>query len=430
MEILIVDDNQDNKMTIELLLEEFENLNIDEANDGEEALNKCKSKKYDLIFMDIMMPKMDGIAATKEIRKFDKKTMIIAISALDEEKSKEEMIINGAEDFITKPIDSKLFIKRVENYLEILKYRGTKSYDYEAINLFNKEVYNKSVIFRVFDNSSLSYFWEYFLSDEDKKVYKLSEGIRVLYALGAWLIKKGEKFTFIDEESDDCHYITQSGLGGIKEHIVKKLLIKHFDSKAFLIKDGVLSIKMNKISPQNAILKKESIRMDSEKEAVLRQSFTEKTTAKQFVKSSAIDLMDKIESLEDLEDRLDKELFSLENKKPTIDVYMLLADGFEEYNELIRLLIEFQSIVFALSSLAEFLRTIDKYNLNEKNEKKIILLLTNILLDLSNWRKTIFIEQQTNDIHYLDSSLLSSCLQIEMIVKEKEIEQEDDLELF
>lgn len=429
MEILIVDDNQDNKMTIELLLEEFENLNIDEASDGEEALNKCKNKKYDLVFMDIMMPKMDGITATKEIRKFDKKVMIIAISALDEEKSKEEMIINGAEDFITKPIDSRLFIKRVENYLEILKYRGTKSYDYEAINLFNKEVYNKSVIFRVFDNSSLSYFWEYFLSDEDKKVYKLSEGIRVLYALGAWLIKKGGKFTFIDEESDDCRYITQTELKEI-EHIVKKLLIKHFDSNAFLIKDGVLSIKMNKIKPQTDAHKKEFIKIDSEKEAVLRQSFSEKITAKQFVKSSAIDLMDKIESLEDLEDRLDKELFSLENKKPTIDVYMLLADGFEEYNELIRLLIEFQSIVFALSSLVEFLRTIDKYNLNEKNEKKIILLLTNILLDLSNWRKTIFIEQQTNDIHYLDSSLLSSCLQIEMIVKEKEIEQEDDLELF
>ena len=61
----------------------------------------------------------------------------------------------------------------------------------------------------------------------------------------------------------------------------------------------------------------------------------------------------------------------------------------------------------------------------------MVLLLTNMISDLSSWRKTIFIKQEANDIHYLDSSLLSSCLQIEMIFNENDIDEEDDgLELF
>ena len=61
----------------------------------------------------------------------------------------------------------------------------------------------------------------------------------------------------------------------------------------------------------------------------------------------------------------------------------------------------------------------------------MVLLLTNMVSDLASWRKTIFIDRQANDVHYLDSSLLSSCLQIEMIFNENEIEEEDDgLELF
>jgi two-component system chemotaxis response regulator CheY len=65
------------------------------------------------------------------------------------------------------------------------------------------------------------------------------------------------------------------------------------------------------------------------------------------------------------------------------------------------------------------------------NVKLFTSLLLSVLEDLSNWRDTIFIKQQTNDIHYLDSSLLNSCLQIENILDDKELDSdENDLELF
>ena len=66
------------------------------------------------------------------------------------------------------------------------------------------------------------------------------------------------------------------------------------------------------------------------------------------------------------------------------------------------------------------------------HKNKFSLLFLHLLDDISEWRKNIFILQEANDVHYLDSSLLSSCLQIQSIFEKKDVAQddEDDFELF
>lgn len=425
--VLIVDDNQDNKMTLELLLEDFEGLELDDASDGQEALDKCRKKHYDLIFMDLMMPVMDGIEATQRIREFDKKAMIIAVTALDDEKSKEKMILYGAEDFIVKPIDSQVFTKRVKNYLEILHYRQNRSYDNEAVNLFDKQVYNRSTILRVFDLASLSEFWEYFLSKQNKVAYGMSDGVRVLYAFGAWLLKNGRRFTYVSEESDEYLYLSQTDLDNISESVIKHLLIKHYPEGSYLIKEGLLTLRLPKVEKRPET--KQHKALSSDEQQVLRKTHFDKTTAAEFVRDSAIGLMDKIEALEELEDRIDQQLFEMEGHTITKEEFCSVADALEVYNEVIDAMIEFQHLAFAIESLIEFLRKLDENKLKDEKTKKMILLLTNMISDLASWRKTIFIKQEANDIHYLDSSLLSSCLQIEMIFNDKEIKEEDENEL-
>lgn len=66
--ILIVDDNENNRLSLQLLLEELQDIHINEAQNGEEAIAFCKHTPVDLIFMDIMMPIMDGIEATAAIK--------------------------------------------------------------------------------------------------------------------------------------------------------------------------------------------------------------------------------------------------------------------------------------------------------------------------------------------------------------------------
>ncbi len=432
MDVLVVDDNRDNTLTLELLLEDFTNLRIEEAKNGQEAVEMCRKKHYHLIFMDLMMPVMDGIEATRLIREFDKKSMIIAVTALDDDESKEKMILYGAEDFIVKPIDSRVFHKRVENYLEILRYRHEKSYDNEAINLFDKKVYNRSTVIRVFDAASLSEFWEYFLANEKKNAYGLSEGVRILYALGAWQVRNGRRFTYVGEESDDFYYITQEGLDTISESIIRHLLLKHYPEGAFLIGDGLLSIRLPKVGKGISEAGTGVMAtMDTDTQSILRKGHENKIPASEFVRDSAIGLMDKIEALESLEDEVDATLFEMEKSGAGKEQFCDVAAKLAEYNEVIEAMIEFQHLAFAIGSLITFIKNLDDAALTEERSRKMVVLLTNMLSDLASWRKTIFIEQEANDIHYLDSSLLSSCLQIEMIFEEpSDADGDDDLELF
>lgn len=100
--ILVVEDNLVNQ-ELALIYLNMLNCNCDLANNGEEALVKLSRQSYDLILMDIQMPKMDGITATLEIRKTNKVTPIVAMSAHALSKEKEKCFKIGMNDYIAKP---------------------------------------------------------------------------------------------------------------------------------------------------------------------------------------------------------------------------------------------------------------------------------------------------------------------------------------
>jgi len=117
--ILIVDDNVVNLTVARGLLVPIRG-NIDIAKSGKEALQLIKTKKYDLIFMDHMMPEMDGIEATHIIReKYPdySSVPIIALTANAMSGVKEQFIAEGMNDFVPKPIEVKVLLDKVREYL-------------------------------------------------------------------------------------------------------------------------------------------------------------------------------------------------------------------------------------------------------------------------------------------------------------------------
>lgn len=114
--ILIVDDEAKIR---EVLAEyaEFEGFESDQAADGMEAVNKCKNNDYDIILMDIMMPKLDGYSAVKEIRKF-KDIPVIMLSARGEEYDKLFGFEIGADDYVVKPFSPKEVMARINAVLK------------------------------------------------------------------------------------------------------------------------------------------------------------------------------------------------------------------------------------------------------------------------------------------------------------------------
>jgi two-component system, OmpR family, alkaline phosphatase synthesis response regulator PhoP len=114
--ILIVDDNDLNRKLFENLLGQI--YSFESAKNGQEALDKTQSEKFDLILMDIQMPQMDGISAMKKIRLnpgID--CPIIAVTAFAEANERNTFLNEGFDEFILKPIRPREFLKTIQGLL-------------------------------------------------------------------------------------------------------------------------------------------------------------------------------------------------------------------------------------------------------------------------------------------------------------------------
>ena len=117
--ILIVEDNKINAETLKLFLKE-KNYNVDIVENGLEAFNRLYKVEYDLILMDIQMPILNGIEATKQIRgiKGKEKIPIIAVSAYARSEEIDFFYKNGIDDFISKPIKREELYKKINKIMK------------------------------------------------------------------------------------------------------------------------------------------------------------------------------------------------------------------------------------------------------------------------------------------------------------------------
>ena len=120
--ILVVDDEAKIRMIIKEYAE-FEGYEVAEAADGMEAVDKAKSDSFDIIIMDVMMPRLDGYSAVKEINK-SKKTPVIMLSARGEEYDKLFGFEIGVDDYVVKPFSPKELMARIKAVLN--RSNGTK----------------------------------------------------------------------------------------------------------------------------------------------------------------------------------------------------------------------------------------------------------------------------------------------------------------
>ncbi len=142
--LLVVDDESKIRAVIREY-SEFEGYEVDEASDGMEALGLVKLNDYDLIIMDVMMPKLDGFSACKEIRKI-KDTPIIMLSARGEEYDKLFGFELGVDDYVVKPFSPKELMARVNAIISrrsagaAVKADDVLVFDGLAINMPAREV--------------------------------------------------------------------------------------------------------------------------------------------------------------------------------------------------------------------------------------------------------------------------------------------------
>ncbi|MBR6524024.1 MAG: response regulator transcription factor [Clostridia bacterium] len=110
---LLVVDEEDKIREVLKEYATFEGYEVVEAKDGMEAVNICREQTFDLIIMDVMMPRLDGFSACKEIKKFSD-TPVLMLSARSEEYDKLFGFEIGADDYVVKPFSPKEVMARVK----------------------------------------------------------------------------------------------------------------------------------------------------------------------------------------------------------------------------------------------------------------------------------------------------------------------------
>lgn len=122
--ILVVDDESRIRSIIKKYAE-FEGHEVTEAGDGMEAVRLCRTEKYDIIVMDIMMPELDGFSACREIRKTSA-TPIIMLSARGEEYDKINGFELGIDDYVVKPFSPKELMLRIDAVMKRSQHQNAE----------------------------------------------------------------------------------------------------------------------------------------------------------------------------------------------------------------------------------------------------------------------------------------------------------------
>ena len=133
---MLVEDNPINQIVASSILAEM-NYTADLAENGHQALSAAHKKDYDVIFMDMQMPGMDGLEATRLIRAqlpADRQPVIIAMTANAMEGDKQICLDAGMNDYISKPVIPETVQNTLKNWFNSRQFSPNKKNEYETAN--------------------------------------------------------------------------------------------------------------------------------------------------------------------------------------------------------------------------------------------------------------------------------------------------------
>lgn len=208
---------------------------------------------------------------------------------------------------------------------------------------------------------------------------------------------------------------------------------KYLNSEALLkeIENKNIDIKVEKINSEKylAITLNKNIKESSNYEqTLLKKSILDTTiSATEYITSLNIDISDDLYDMEEIEREWENRVIALETSR---SIYSLkeLSETIHIYaSKINNIFYEFEAIGYALVSLSQ---TMSRDDIDTNSLENVAIFLENLIHDIEKWRESIFINSDAHNIHYLDNSLLSSCMQIESMLTNEEIESEDDIEFF
>lgn len=476
LRLLIVDDYESNRAVLQAICRKMKDFEIKEAQDGIEAIDMAEDWHPHIILMDVMMPRLDGFEASKIIKKRFPEIIIMVITAAVDPQLEANFAAIGVAAYVHKPIDKDLIRFKLQSFGALLHSKEGEFKTFsnkDTLNPFCTDVRHFKTIFNIVDTEAMMDFGMWILmrceSHKGISCSNVDTSIEFFYELMRHSVKNEQSLSIIVEENFEEIFITLKSEMPIKIQPKEVALIQTLGSEC-IAKENIICVRLGmghectavteketpkiskKISPitepiavakaavvseltiskETASKKETRVVMGEEKE-LLRQSFTQKTSAREYVQDIGGDVMDEIRDLSSSDYEWKEHLSTLDHESTVENLYYFSDVILETYIHALNGLFEFSAFGYALSTLSMSIKENAKVIIEDPKKLKTVLVLLNHLgEDLSSWREHVFMLQDTADIHYLDSSFFSSCMQIEGIISNKEVEADDDndFELF
>lgn len=446
------------------------------VTNGQEGVDAFIKTGFDIVVTDIQMPQKNGLDAAREIKAISPHTPIVVTTAYSDINLFLTSIEIGVDRYILKPISVPNLFGSLQAACEGIINRQkaeelNKKKLLEEINQASADIAQKLAdVFPnpaiALSNKKLKFANEAFvelLGEENLKTIKSGEKnlgnffeqrdgfLRDMdsidendYSINRAIIKtKGKKQIFLiakkkitiaDEQLDiyTLSNITKIEYQKLKNQSYAELLEEILFTRYKQVISAPAEPKTEAKQESRSVLTPEAteyLYLSEAEKDVLRRSHQKKYSAVEYIAELDQSLIEEIDEFAELEREWSELVSDFEDSANWIAVEKI-AEIIQKYSKTIASLIEFEDLSYALNSLAKVLMDTQP---NEENRRVMLLFLDTIRMDLCDWRNRIFIQKNTSDIHYLDSSLFSSCLQLQLKLGNPgtSIQDDDnDLELF
>lgn len=460
LKLLIVDDIEDNRMVLRAICRKMDGFEIFEAVDGQDAVEQCETLRPHIVLMDIMMPRLDGFQAAKIIKDRYADTIIMAVTAVCDLKMEENMAQIGVAAYIRKPIDRDLLRVKLKSYAGVLLSQSKEpkvSANTVALNPFTEDIRNFKTLFDIHGIDAIMDFGMWMLTRFEGADITVCTNIdmivELIYELMKQALKNKATVTVTIEENFHEVFIhvalpkrvertpgmnhLMQGLGSscvINDTMVAfrvSMIARHGENKGRVIpvKEASVSEKIQTVASED----KEAVKtrtIGAAEHQVLRESFVEKMSAADYVASIDSDAYGEVSDLREADLEWSSWLHTLANEPTEENFRQFSNEVLGAYSSALSALYEFSGLAYAIISLSTVIKaSADVLTCDEVKRVKTLELLGYFKEDLSSWIEHVFELQDTQDIHYLDGSFFSSCMQIDSIITGTEVDLGDEGEI-
>ena len=438
MKILIVEDNATNRLMLSSLLQSYAQENqlsfeISEAKDGAIAVQKCTSEYYDFVFMDINMPNMNGIEASKKIRELNEKSMIIAVSTSDDIDQRREILNSGAEDYISKPIDVDVFKSRMKNYLSLLEARQNKvTTSARFINLFSNEIYNRHTTFLLDSEDALAEFWEFFLLNVRDKSNDLSDVVRVIVDIVDRQMKLAPTNKLYIEESENKQYFTLINIDILPQKVIELIVQKNGLESGYKLTNSKISFELFKTKEISKEQEQPHVVEEKQVQSVSTSQEPQETQEVEVMQSRELEVQDYLdeEDLIDLEEfvsKLNSVMLIVGYGDVMAEDVSEICTNLERVSAILSSYSEVYPISVALADLAQDMSShVEEFT---QNSEALGPMCKAFATDLANWVEQSF-HTGSPSADFMNDTIVVNCQTIGSMLKmnEESVGGEDDFD--